>query len=300
MFIFLPVTIYSYTMLFRFKKSYNEGNFLKNKEVKSLNALVTLHQLKLRSYHLDRKIKVDLYLPSETNMYKSALILNDGQDMEQLGLVKTFSMALSRVEIPNIGIIAIHANENRMQEYGVAGFPDFRKRGKRAGRYSDFVTKELTPFLQREYGLMKENHPNVFAGFSMGGLSALDITWNNPQLFKKTGVFSGSLWWRTLNTGTGKDDASRIMHRRIRESEKREGLKFWFQTGTKDELKDRNKNGIIDSIDDTCDFIKELKSLGYTDEDIVYEEVKDGQHNFQTWSRIFPQFLLWAFPKKKY
>lgn len=287
-------------MLFRFKKNYNESNFLKKKEVKELNALVNMHELKLRSFYLDRTVKVDLYLPSKTTMYRSTLLLNDGQDMGQLGLVKTFSFALSKMEIPNIGIVAIHANENRMQEYGVAGYPDFKKRGKRAEGHTTFITKELVPFLQKEYGLMQEGHSNVYAGFSMGGLSALDITWNYPELFKKAGVFSGSLWWRTMNTGTAKDDQSRIMHQKIRESEKREGLEFWFQTGTDDEKRDRNKNGVIDSIDDTLDLIRELKALGYTDEDIVYEEVKKGQHNFHTWSRIFPDFLQWAFPKKNY
>ena len=286
-------------MLFRFRKNYTSDNFLKNKEVKSLNALLNLHKLKLRSFHLDRKVKVDIFLPSETSHYKSTLILNDGQDMEQLGLVKSFSLLLSRVDIPNIGIVAIHANENRMQEYGVAGLPDFKKRGKRAEKHRDFIVKELTPFLQKEYGLMKEGQANVYAGFSMGGLSALDVSWHYPTLFRKVGVFSGSLWWRTKNTGTPEDDNSRIMHKLIRESDKRQGFKFWLQTGTKDETRDRNQNGIIDSIDDTRDLIKELKGLGYTDDDIVYEEIKGGQHNFHTWSKIFPKFLLWAFEKKK-
>ncbi|WP_255702853.1 esterase family protein [Antarcticibacterium sp. 1MA-6-2] len=134
--------------------------------------------------------------------------------------------------------------------------------------------------------------------FSMGGLSALDITWNNPQLFRKAGIFSGSLWWRTNNTGTAEDDNSRIMHSIIRAGEKREGLQFWFQASTKDENRDRNKNGIIDSIDDTLDLIKELKELGYSDDEVLYEEIKDGQHNFHTWSKIFPSFLKWAFPVK--
>ncbi len=68
-----------------------------------------------------------------------------------------------------------------------------------------------------------------------------------------------------------------------------------MQTGIKDEKSDRNKNGVIDSIDDTQDFIAELKTLGYKEEEIVYREIRDGQHNFQTWSRVFPEFLKWAF-----
>ena len=284
-------------MLFRFKKNYTTANFLKNREINKLNELLVLHRLKLRSVNLDRKVKVDVFLPENAENCRGTLLLNDGQDMGQLKLVKTLTGLISNGEIMPIAVVAIFANEDRMQEYGVAGFPDFKKRGSKAARHRDFITAELLPFLQKEYGLMKEEHQNVYAGFSMGGLSALDISWNFPHIFKKVGVFSGSLWWRTLNTGTAKDDDSRIMHQRIGAGEKKEGFKFWFQTGTKDETRDRNKNGIIDSIDDTRDLIKELQVLGYTDEDITYEELAGGQHNFNTWSAIFPSFLKWAFPR---
>ena len=37
-------------------------------------------------------------------------------------------------------------------------------------------------------------------------------------------------------------------------------LKFFFECGALDETKDRNNNGIIDSIDDTLDLIDELKT----------------------------------------
>lgn len=282
-------------MLFRFKKPATNRNLLRNKEVKILNPILTVHILKLRSAFLDRKVKVRIYLPQTEGNINGSLILNDGQDMEQLRLVETLSGLINYEDFPPIVVVAIHANENRMKEYGIAGFPDYKNRGKRAWRHSHFISKELVPFLQKEYGLIKPEHQNVFAGFSMGGLSALDISWHNPGIFKKIGVFSGSLWWRSKNTGTPADDNSRIMHRLIRKSEKRDGMQFWFQTGTNDETGDRNKNGIIDSIDDTRDLITELKSLGYTDDDIKYEEIEEGQHNFNTWSSVFPNFLRWAF-----
>lgn len=282
-------------MLFRFKKPATARNLLRNKEVKVLNPILSVHILKLRSAFLDRKVKVRIYLPEEKGEITGTLLLNDGQDMEQLRLVEILSGLINYEEFPRICVVAIHANEHRMKEYGIAGFPDFKNRGKRAWRHSHFISKELVPFLQKEYGLMKREQQNVFAGFSMGGLSALDISWHNPGIFNKTGVFSGSLWWRSRNTGSPGDDNSRIMHRLIRKSEKREGMQFWFQTGTRDEGGDRNKNGVIDSIDDTRDLILELKSLGYAEDEIVYEEVENGQHNFNTWSAIFPDFLRWAF-----
>ena len=92
----------------------------------------------------------------------------------------------------------------------------------------------------------------------------MDIAWNNPQLFDKVGVFSGSFWWRSKELGKGYTDNDRIMHNIIRNTAAKPDLKFWLQTGTKDETADRNKNGIIDSIDDTVDLIKELESKGYT------------------------------------
>lgn len=282
-------------MLFRLKRNYTHGIILKRKEFIRINPLLDLHKIILRSSSLDRKIRVDVYLPSNTEDIYSTLLLNDGQDMGQLKLVETLSQYFSVEGNSRFAVVAVHANENRLREYGVAGLPDYRRRGRNAAKYSDFISQELIPFLQKEFGILKEEHQNVFAGFSMGGLSALDISWSYPQIFSKIGVFSGSFWWRSSNTGTAEDDTSRIMHKRIRESDKKEGLKFWLQTGTQDETKDRNKNGIIDSIDDTLDLITELKSLGYNDEDIVYEEVEEGEHNFNTWSKIFPKFIEWAF-----
>jgi hypothetical protein len=32
--------------------------------------------------------------------------------------------------------------------------------------------------------------------------------------------------------------------------------------------------------------------------DIVYKEVKEGKHDYADWSRVFPEFMLWAFGKR--
>ena len=75
-------------------------------------------------------------------------------------------------------------------------------------------------------------------------------------------------------------------------------LKFWLQCGTNDETADRNKNGIIDAIDDTLDVIKELKLKGYSKaNDITYVEIKGGKHDLPTWGKAFPDFIKWAFSK---
>jgi enterochelin esterase-like enzyme len=225
------------------------------------------------------------------------MILNDGQDSEALQIKYTIERLSQRDEIEPIIAVAIHAGD-RMQEYGVAGEKDFSGRGSKAGLYTDFIIQELVPYLNNYFPVDGGNIS--IAGFSLGALSALDIAWNNPAVFQKVGAFSGSFWWRNLDATDQQFDEKvhRIMHNQIRDTKKNPQLKFWFQTGTKDENSDRNKNGVIDSIDDTLDLIAELTKKGYRPfHDIVYHEVKGGEHNQHTWAQAMPQFLKWAFPK---
>ena len=183
-----------------------------------------------------------------------------------------------------------------MQEYGVASEKDFAGRGGKAEAYTNFVLKELLPFLWGRYMIDKKQQ--VIAGFSLGALSAMDIAWNNAHFFKKVGAFSGSFWWRRVDSASKDFDEKkhRIMHSQIREAEVKPALKFWFQTGTKDEPFDRNGNGVIDSIDDTLDLIAELAKKGYRPfHDIVYHEISNGEHNQHTWTQAMPHFLKWGF-----
>lgn len=284
-------------MIFLFNKHYSEANFLKSKNVKILNPLLELHSLKLRSYHLNKKIKVDLYLPTETDVYRSTLLINDGQHMEQLGLVKTLTVLFSKVDIPNIGVVAIHEYEKKI-ESGIEGIPIDKNHGKKAERYANFITHELTPYLQNNYGLMREEHQNVFAGFSRGGLTALNISWDNPHLFKKVGVFSGILSNENPASGELKAGSSLTIPQSMWEGEKRKGLKFWFQTGTGNKKASKEDLAEVHQINETKDLIKELESMGYTNEEIIYKEIQGGQDNYITWSGVFSEFLRWAFPLK--
>jgi S-formylglutathione hydrolase FrmB len=88
------------------------------------------------------------------------------------------------------------------------------------------------------------------------------------------------------------------MHNKIRNCNYKSGLKFWLECGTADETADRNNNGIIDSIEDTLDLIAELKTKGYTENDLKYVEIDGGEHNFHTWKNAFPDFLEWVFRSK--
>jgi enterochelin esterase-like enzyme len=216
--------------------------------------------------------------------------------MKELGMENILSSLYREAAIQPIICAAIHAGKERKMEYGIASQPDYLGRGARAGAYTSFIMQELIPYIKNHYAVPAFKQ-KAFAGFSLGGLMALDIVWNHPAEFTKAGVFSGSLWWRSVDQHEKEynDDQHRIMHQEIRNGNYHPGLKFFFQSGNKDETNDRNNNGIIDSIDDTLDLIRELVVKGYdAEKDIHYLELPEGRHDIPTWAEAMPEFLKWG------
>ena len=257
---------------------------------------------KITSVHLARPAELEIFIPAGLigNERLNLLLLNDGQDVEGLGLAETLVSLYGKNQIEALVVVAIQASAARLQEYGVAGKPDFMGRGAQAQGYTDFIVQELIPFVEANVN-MPIKGKRAFAGFSLGGLSAFDIAWNNDTHFDAVGVFSGSFWWRSKDLKDHYTDRDRIMHQRIEESKGKPELEFWLMTGTEDELADRNKNFIIDSIDDTVDLIKELLKKGYDRAaDIAYYEMVGGKHELETWAKVLPAFLCWAFGTKRF
>ena len=267
--------------------------------VTTRESLILIENAEVESVHLGRKVKVDFYLPINVRFPEemSLLLINDGQDMITMDFENILNNLYEQQAIKPVLCVAIHAGPERKMEYGTASQADFKGRGEKAGAYTCFVLSELLPLIQITYHL-PHLREKVFAGFSLGALSALDIVWNHPHEFSTVGVFSGSLWWRSKDQHAADydDDQHRIMHQIIRKSVKKPALKFFFESGMMDEQKDRNQNGVIDSIDDTLDLISELRSKGYNDNDIEFLLLEDGKHDVPTWGKAMPVFLKWAFP----
>jgi enterochelin esterase family protein len=260
---------------------------------------VVVERVQLPSRHLKRSVIIDVYLPKDVAepSAMSLLLINDGQDLPHMNFAGMLDGLLHEKRINPVLCVGIHASEARKMEYGTAKYPDYEGRGAKAGLYQQFILDELLPYIHTTYQVPLFQK-TVFAGFSLGGLMAIDAMWNYPHIFSVAAVFSGSLWWRSKGLDNGYNEATdRIMHKQIREGKHQPGLKFYFTTGSLDETSDRNGNGIIDSIDDTLGLIEELKNIGYTDADICYINFEDGKHDVATWGRAMPHFLAWAFEK---
>jgi enterochelin esterase-like enzyme len=256
-----------------------------------------VENIELQSRYLKRAVRIDLYNTDTEADKCSLLLMNDGQDLVTMGC----SNILRRLKLKPLIIAGIHCGDDRKNEYGMSAGPDYKGWGAKAAAYEKFVVNELMPFLLNRFSNVSITDTS-FSGFSLGGLSALDISWNHAEIFRMAAVFSGSLWWRSVDKVNKDYDPwkHRMMHKQIKESLFQTGFRFFFECGELDELEDRNKNGVIDSIDDTIDLMRLLIRKGYREgDDILYLQMPNGRHDVSSWEKALPVFLKWAYGKLK-
>jgi pimeloyl-ACP methyl ester carboxylesterase len=265
-----------------------------------LRMLATVQEIVLADVHatdLGNSRDIIVYLPpgyhKQTDRAFDVLYVNDGQERDALGLRETLAQLILKGKIRPIIVVAVPTNANRIQEYGTACCPNSRGLGSEAAAYSSFIVNELKPLIDHEFRTLT---PAAFTGVSLGGLSAFDIVWNYPEVFDTVGVMSGSFWWHTATSDEWPAEDPRIAHAMVRNSHYIVGFRGWFQAGTRDEISDRDKDGVIDAIQDTIELLIELAGLGYRPEvDVMFVETPSGRHDYQTWARVLPDFLIWAF-----
>lgn len=248
---------------------------------------------------LGRELSIDVYLPPD---YHTApghvyplVLFNDGQDLPPMRFARILEQLYFERSIPYCIVAGVYANEDRIREYGTTRQADYKGRGDKAPQYRDFIIQELIPYLEKRFRVSNKPADRIYAGFSLGGLSAFDIAWSHPHIFGAAGVFSGALWWRWEPVHEHDPDGARIMHDIVHQAPgPNPGQRYWFQAGTLDEEEDRNHNGIIDAIDDTLDLIRALKHKGTPEQNIHYLEMEGGRHDVPTWGQAMPEFLKWS------
>jgi len=266
------------------------------------NVDMSYETIEMASEPLERFVRTDIYSINVgiESREIDLLLINDGQDLVTMNFAYILN-EVNRVQpLRPLVIAAIHCGEDRRNEYGTVVSADYKGRGAKAGAYERFILYELLPLVfsrLKEFSVQEIS----FAGFSLGGLSAMDIVWRNPETFTKTGVFSGSFWWRTKSHEDRNYNPStdRVMHNQVRQGNFNPTLRFFFQCGTLDETNDRNGNGVIDAIDDTIDLMRDLLRKGYKEgQHFVYLQQENGRHDVATWAKAMPAFLSWGWSKK--
>ena len=242
--------------------------------------------------------EVRVYVPpGGSNAGTPLLVALDGQNMAAWRLEEAVAaLAAAHRTAPPL-VVAIPAGRDRIEEYGLAGTPDYAGRGRKAAEFQRFVLTEVLPAVRRRYTVTPDPVRTGVMGASLGGLAAFDLAWHHPETFGFAGMFSGSFWWRGDDSSPAAQQASRLVHQLVHATARPPRLHLWFSAGTKEETSDRDHNGVIDAIQDTTELLDALERHSYRrDADLRYVEIPDGRHNEATWAGVLPDFLGWALP----
>ena len=284
--------------------------------------------------HLDaaafapEKITVAVYLPPDygsTRRYP-VLYANDGQDMAAVGLQSTLARLYREQAIEPVIVVAIdrasgYGLSDRATSRSLVGGSPIGPIGTRAQDYSAWVASALVPYIDAHYRTRKSARERTMLGWSLGALNAFNLGWQYPDVFGRVGAFSPSFWLAADRTSATTVQHTRLAQAMVDRGGKRVGLKMWFAVGTAEETKDRDGDGINDTVDDAQDLIegyrgadgfhmRGLKQLGYSVDmdyakhpsrfaDASLFQLQGGVHNQASWKRMLPPFLLWAYGRHR-
>lgn len=238
--------------------------------------------------------EVRVYLPpGGVQPATPLLVALDGQNMPAWRLEEAIASLAARGATVLPLVVAIPSGADRLEEYGMAGTPDYAGRGRKAAEFQEFVLQAVIPAVRARYRLAPHAARTGVMGSSLGGLAAFDLAWHHPEVFGFAGIFSGSFWWRAENSTPAARQASRLAHRLVRESPPPQ-VRLWFSAGTREEADDRDGNGVIDAVQDTTELVAALEQRGFRrGPDLAYVEIPGGEHNEAAWARALPGFLEW-------
>lgn len=279
------------------------------------------------------KISIAVYLPpgyvTDCARHYPVLYANDGQDMAAVGLQQTLTRLYRQRAIAPVIVVAIRMLDDRASGYGlsdralgrsVVGGSPIGPIGTRAHAYSYWVTSVLVPYVDAHYRTRKSAGSRTVLGWSLGALNAFNLAWRYPDVFGQIGAFSPSFW-----LAADRNSASAVQHTRLAQaivdrSHGRKPLHMWFAVGTAEESRDRDGDGINDTVDDVQDLlqgfsdgtgfhVRGLKQLGYSIDmdaanhprrqaDVSLYLLPGGQHNQTAWGKMLPPFLRWAYPRR--
>lgn len=275
------------------------------------------------------KIRLTIYLPPGYGRgirRYPVLYANDGQDMAAVGLQPTLARLHREHAIEPVIVVAIDMLADRASGYGLSDRVGARSLvggsvigpiGTRAQQYSDWVATVLVPYVDSHYRTLRSPRDRTMLGWSLGALNAFNLGWQYPEVFGRVGAFSPSFWLAADRTNAGTVQRTRLAQAMVDHGGRRSGLKLWFAVGTAEETKDRDGDGVNDTVDDVRDLLegypgaggfhlRGLKQLGYTvnmdvakhpsrHADATLFLLPGGTHNQASWKRMLPPFLRWAY-----
>jgi len=277
-------------------------------------------------------LRVRVYLPPDYDATAArgypVLYVNDGQDMEAVGLQATLAALYAAGANAPVIVVAIDMPPDRMSAYGLSDCMQARSViaqtkygpvGTTAHAYSEFLAKTVVPAIDARYRTRTTPAGRAVLGWSLGALNAFNLGWQYPEVFGRVGAFSPSFWLSAERGDANAVQRTRLAQRMVATGTAHRRLQLYFAVGTAEETEDRDDDGVNDALDDTRDLIdgwhagdvlkaRGLRQRGYrvnldyathpVRADVVLAVLDGGQHNQTSWARMLPGFLRWAYAER--
>jgi predicted alpha/beta superfamily hydrolase len=166
---------------------------------------VDIHHLDSRYLRTSRRLTVFRPRARRSHAPLPVLYLNDGQNLFDPS--RAFAGATWRVDetverlvaeraIPPLLVVGIdHGGIARSREYLPVADDRHPHAGRPLGRqYVELVTREVVPFIERTYPVIRRTSARAFGGSSYGAVAALFTVVERPGMFGKLLVESPSLY----------------------------------------------------------------------------------------------------------
>lgn len=252
----------------------------------SLTGVIRRHEAFPSTFVTPRDVFV--YLPPgyEKDAAKRypVLYMQDGQNVfdgtsagAEWQMDETAERLIRAGELPPVIIVGIANTPQRMAEYTPPGNASTETTGD---IYARFLIQELKPFIDRTYHTRPEAASTGIGGSSLGGLIALYIGLNHPEVTGHILALSPSAWWN--------DEQIIAM---VRALDRKPTVRLYTDIGTGEGTR---------MLDVTRRLYDALHEKGWTDGvDLLYVEDPDALHTDAAWAaRVEPalRFMLKSLP----
>jgi enterochelin esterase family protein len=166
------------------------------------------------------------------------------------------------------------------------GPPGDRSFQRQVDEFCDDFSKDLRPFVEKNYRVFDDRSQRAIAGLSMGGAQTLNIAFAELDDYGYVGVFSSGVFGIAGGFGGAPPNRQWEEDRKaiLDDADTKQGLKLvWFATG-KDDFLLRTTEATVDM----------LKSHGF---DVTYRET-DGGHTWINWREYLHEFAPLLFTEK--
>jgi len=171
-----------------------------------------------------------------------------------------------------IVVAVYHGEGERINEQ--TPWPNVEKMGGDGAKFAQFIVKDLKPYIDKYYRTFPDRDNTIIMGSSLGGLMALYMALQYPEVFGKAGVFSPSLWW------------SEKAFEQMAKFKKRRTQKIYILGG------EQEGDAFISDLERAEGMLKEV---GFDESELNVRLVPDGHHSEWFWAREFPDAIKWLF-----